>query len=89
MDSTCDSIYSSSLLVIMHKYKTDDILGLIFYHCEDADTDGDGKVNIDEFKAQILSHSVWSFKETWLTNHTSSDHSLINGKYNISDSICK
>ena len=41
-----------------------DIWGTIFYHCEGADADGDGKVNIDEFKAQILSHSVWSFKET-------------------------
>ena len=25
-----------------------------------ADTDGDGTVNLEEFKAQILSSSVWS-----------------------------
>ena len=28
-----------------------------------ADTDGDGTVNVDEFKAHILSRSVWSLKK--------------------------
>jgi Ca2+-binding EF-hand superfamily protein len=28
-----------------------------------ADADGDGTVNVEEFKAQILSRSVWSLKK--------------------------
>ena len=31
---------------------------------KEADTDGDGLVNVDEFKAQILSRSVWSLKKS-------------------------
>ena len=30
---------------------------------KEADTDGDGAVNVEEFKAQILSRSVWSLKK--------------------------
>ena len=30
-----------------------------------ADADGDGTVNLEEFKAQILSRSVWSLKKCW------------------------